>query len=349
MEANLNDLVRMNKSLQKLVSNQDFTQISNILDILAETKMDAKLLKTTGIGKFVNKFLRKSSDTTVKTKSVRLLAKWKAQFSAVKQMPASDERKGVTGSGSRASNGVSLPESRPAEIQTKKLDRIKPGGEDMKAKPEADRIVKQAPKSSGENEDLKVTISAPTQMTQAAIPKNLGDRQRIINMKTGDKVRDTARSNFAKALKPDDCDEDTSRTIDELGVAIEFAMFCKFYSSKSKAYKEKYRMIILNLRDKNNPDLKQSILENRITPNVLIDLKPMQLASKALQEKRRKDEDWAMQEIRSDINQQPATDQFKCGRCKERKCTYYQMQTRGADEPMTVFVCCVVCQNRWRC
>jgi transcription elongation factor S-II len=30
------------------------------------------------------------------------------------------------------------------------------------------------------------------------------------------------------------------------------------------------------------------------------------------------------------------TDAFKCSRCQQRKCTYYQMQTRSADEPMTV-------------
>lgn len=33
---------------------------------------------------------------------------------------------------------------------------------------------------------------------------------------------------------------------------------------------------------------------------------------------------------------QAETDAFKCGRCHQRKCTYYQMQTRSADEPMTV-------------
>ena len=35
---------------------------------------------------------------------------------------------------------------------------------------------------------------------------------------------------------------------------------------------------------------------------------------------------------------QAETDAFKCGRCQQRKCTYYQMQTRSADEPMTVSV-----------
>ena len=42
------------------------------------------------------------------------------------------------------------------------------------------------------------------------------------------------------------------------------------------------------------------------------------------------------------------TDQFQCGKCRQRKCQYYQMQTRSADEPMTTFVTCVNCGNRWK-
>jgi len=42
------------------------------------------------------------------------------------------------------------------------------------------------------------------------------------------------------------------------------------------------------------------------------------------------------------------TDQFKCNKCKKKKCTYYQMQTRSADEPMTVFITCVNCKNKWK-
>ena len=43
-----------------------------------------------------------------------------------------------------------------------------------------------------------------------------------------------------------------------------------------------------------------------------------------------------------------ATDEFKCYKCKKRKCTYYQMQTRSADEPITTFVSCLNCGNQWR-
>jgi transcription elongation factor S-II len=41
------------------------------------------------------------------------------------------------------------------------------------------------------------------------------------------------------------------------------------------------------------------------------------------------------------------TEGFKCGRCGKRNCTYNQLQTRSADEPMTTFVLCLECGNRF--
>ena len=43
------------------------------------------------------------------------------------------------------------------------------------------------------------------------------------------------------------------------------------------------------------------------------------------------------------------TDTFTCGKCKGKQCTYYQMQTRSADEPMTCYISCCICGNRWKC
>jgi DNA-directed RNA polymerase subunit M/transcription elongation factor TFIIS len=42
--------------------------------------------------------------------------------------------------------------------------------------------------------------------------------------------------------------------------------------------------------------------------------------------------------------------EFKCPRCKQRKCSYTEVQTRSADEPMTIFVTCVnpKCKHQWR-
>lgn len=43
------------------------------------------------------------------------------------------------------------------------------------------------------------------------------------------------------------------------------------------------------------------------------------------------------------------TDTFKCRKCLKNECSYYALQTRSADEPMTIFVTCVNCGNRWKC
>jgi len=43
-----------------------------------------------------------------------------------------------------------------------------------------------------------------------------------------------------------------------------------------------------------------------------------------------------------------ASSEFKCFKCKKRNCTYYQLQTRSADEPMTTFIQCLECGNNWK-
>ena len=50
-----------------------------------------------------------------------------------------------------------------------------------------------------------------------------------------------------------------------------------------------------------------------------------------------------------EVHLEASTDNFLCYKCKSRECTYYQMQTRSADEPMTTFVTCIKCGNRWKC
>jgi len=43
-----------------------------------------------------------------------------------------------------------------------------------------------------------------------------------------------------------------------------------------------------------------------------------------------------------------ATTNYECRKCHERKCSVIQLQTRGADEPMTNFITCLVCGNVFR-
>jgi transcription elongation factor S-II len=39
---------------------------------------------------------------------------------------------------------------------------------------------------------------------------------------------------------------------------------------------------------------------------------------------------------------------YTCKKCGSKHTTYFQMQTRGADEPMTNFITCINCGNKWK-
>ena len=59
------------------------------------------------------------------------------------------------------------------------------------------------------------------------------------------------------------------------------------------------------------------------------------------------------QKIKRDKNKfenhvEASTDTFTCRKCKSNKCSYYALQTRSADEPMTIYVTCLSCDNRWK-
>ena len=42
------------------------------------------------------------------------------------------------------------------------------------------------------------------------------------------------------------------------------------------------------------------------------------------------------------------TTQFTCSKCKNNECKTYSLQTRSADEPTTIFVNCIKCNNTWK-
>jgi len=64
----------------------------------------------------------------------------------------------------------------------------------------------------------------------------------------------------------------------------------------------------------------------------------------AMMKKRKKEAAMEQSKVKDDDYE----GQFKCGKCKSKKTDYYQMQTRSADEPMTTYVTCKACGNRWK-
>ena len=52
--------------------------------------------------------------------------------------------------------------------------------------------------------------------------------------------------------------------------------------------------------------------------------------------------------IKYEMKPTAMTDLFKCRKCSSRSSSYYEVQTRSADEPMTQFITCLDCGNRWK-
>ena len=49
-----------------------------------------------------------------------------------------------------------------------------------------------------------------------------------------------------------------------------------------------------------------------------------------------------------EVKQVSMTDAIKCGKCKNNKISYYELQIRSGDENMTQFFCCISCGHKWK-
>jgi len=42
------------------------------------------------------------------------------------------------------------------------------------------------------------------------------------------------------------------------------------------------------------------------------------------------------------------SDMITCSRCKSKKVSYYELQTRSGDEASTLFMNCLICGKKWK-
>jgi DNA-directed RNA polymerase subunit M/transcription elongation factor TFIIS len=109
-------------------------------------------------------------------------------------------------------------------------------------------------------------------------------------------------------------------------------------------YKEKMRSLLFNIKNPKNPRLLQSLLEGQTTPERLLEMTPQEMDPELWKPYYDKIE--ARDLLRSG-NLVPEGI-LQCHRCKSKRVVWYQMQTRSADEPMTVFANCSECGKRWK-
>ena len=115
-------------------------------------------------------------------------------------------------------------------------------------------------------------------------------------------------------------------------------------------YKNGYLKVINNIKNNKNSQFVLNQIKYRyFEPNEIVNMSYQKLYPELWKQimLNNLQRDERMEKTSKEENQE-GTDMFRCGKCKKRNCTYYQMQTRSADEPMTSFITCLSCSNRWK-
>lgn len=132
-----------------------------------------------------------------------------------------------------------------------------------------------------------------------------------------------------------------------LAAQIEHHIFQEFKSTDMK-YKARLRSRISNLKDQKNPELRRNVLCGNISPQSIASMTAEEMASAELKQIRETLTKESIREHQLSRVGGTETDMFNCTKCQGKNCTYSQVQTRSADEPMTTFVLCNDCGNRWK-
>ena len=139
----------------------------------------------------------------------------------------------------------------------------------------------------------------------------------------------------------------------EKGIFNETVKYCKEKSIElkwsninfSKKYSQLTRKVLANITyTPNASEVKQKILENVWPAETIASKTHEQLNPEYYAQIK-------LKIMSKYINMNPEQEHdgfFTCGKCKSKKTTYTQAQTRSADEPMTTFVTCLNCDHRWK-
>nr|XP_023482747.1 transcription elongation factor A protein 2 isoform X1 [Equus caballus] len=164
---------------------------------------------------------------------------------------------------------------------------------------------------------------------------------------TCDAVRTKCREMLAAALQTDHDHMAIGADCERLSAQIEECIFRDVGNTDMK-YKNRVRSRISNLKDAKNPELRRNVLCGAIAPQQIAVMTSEEMASDELKEIRKAMTKEAIREHQMARTGGTQTDLFTCGKCRKKSCTYTQVQTRSSDEPMTTFVVCNECGNRWK-
>ena len=110
-----------------------------------------------------------------------------------------------------------------------------------------------------------------------------------------------------------------------------------------KIYFARVKTIMVNLTD----SIVQKITDHELKPEKVAFMTHQELSPEIWKESIAKK--IIRDQNKFEVKLEATTDAFTCRKCGSNKCSHYLLQTRSADEPMTVYVTCLNCDKRWKC
>ena len=133
----------------------------------------------------------------------------------------------------------------------------------------------------------------------------------------------------------------------KLAFNIESALYDHFGDNRSD-YTSQARLILSNFKDPKNPLFRLSITTGAVEPSDLPTMTVHDMASDEMKKERQTLIKYELEARKTDYGGGEGVDMFPCPKCHAKKTSYFQKQTRSADEPMTIFCRCMVCNQNWR-
>jgi DNA-directed RNA polymerase subunit M/transcription elongation factor TFIIS len=132
------------------------------------------------------------------------------------------------------------------------------------------------------------------------------------------------------------CEAELIENIEMVAAALE-----QFAQSRDDRQK-----LIEVLGNREHTEIRHSLLTGSLSPSNFFHLRGENLLTPKEREKRQEDLQTKLNE-QAQASEIALSDMYECPKCHVKKVTYYQQQTRGGDEPMTVFVKCHACKWEW--
>lgn len=176
--------------------------------------------------------------------------------------------------------------------------------------------------------------------------KTVRKRQKV-NSKTS-KTRIYVASELSRALHHNVKDSD-KRTCNKICAAVE-AKLSKLHPLLNTGYKVQFKQLIHHLTDKGNNWFRNGVYLKKFKPLELARMNGLEMVDCRVRKQWKKDHHAKIRkQIEPRSDKQPDIDSmYSCSKCKSKKTTYYQVQTRSADEPMTIFITCTKCDHKWK-